>query len=202
MYLLNPELGRAWREDGGANSDDEEKALYSRNSIIPLRLKMSMSTPELRIRIHLIRIRIQHFRLNTDLDPIWIQGFNDQKMKKVQLKKLHFFGSKTTIYLSIKNVQVTEETFRSQKRPSKSNTSKHELKKNLLLWVIFALLDPDPLTLLNPDLIRKLIQSGNGSGSATLSTLLYLQPHSPPPPRPMGPMFFGFLSSSPLLPHT
>jgi hypothetical protein len=33
------------------------------------------------IRIHLIRIRIQHFRLITDpdLDPIRIQGFNDQK---------------------------------------------------------------------------------------------------------------------------
>ncbi len=31
----------------------------------------------LRIRIHLIRIRIQHFRMNTDLDP---QGFDDQKL--------------------------------------------------------------------------------------------------------------------------
>jgi hypothetical protein len=46
----------------------------------------------LRIRIHFIRIRIQHFRLNTnpdlDLDPIRIQGFNDQKLeKKLQLKK-------------------------------------------------------------------------------------------------------------------
>jgi hypothetical protein len=33
----------------------------------------------LRIRIHFIRIRIQHFRLNTYPDPIRIQGFNDQK---------------------------------------------------------------------------------------------------------------------------
>jgi hypothetical protein len=33
--------------------------------------------------------------------------------------------------------KITEEAFSSQKRPS--NTSKHEL-----LWVIFALLDPDP----------------------------------------------------------
>ncbi len=42
-----------------------------------------------------------------------------------------------------KNVQVTEEAFSSQKRPS--NTSKHELLKIfLLLWVIFALMDPDP----------------------------------------------------------
>ncbi len=39
-----------------------------------------------RIRIHLIRIRIQRLRLETnpdpDLDPIRIQGFNDQKLKK------------------------------------------------------------------------------------------------------------------------
>ncbi len=36
----------------------------------------------LRIRIHFIRIRIQHFRLitNPDPDPIRIQGFNDQKL--------------------------------------------------------------------------------------------------------------------------
>jgi hypothetical protein len=37
----------------------------------------------LRIRIHFIRIRIQHFRLNTDPDPIRIQAFNDQKFKKI-----------------------------------------------------------------------------------------------------------------------
>ena len=38
----------------------------------------------LRIRIHFIRIRIQHIRLNTNLDPdpIRIQGFNDQKLKR------------------------------------------------------------------------------------------------------------------------
>ncbi len=43
----------------------------------------------LRIRIHFIRIRIQlqHFRLNTDPDPIRIQGFNDQKLKKKLLLK-------------------------------------------------------------------------------------------------------------------
>ncbi len=40
--------------------------------------------PGLRIRIHFIRIRIQHFRLNSDPDPdpIRIQGFNDQKLEK------------------------------------------------------------------------------------------------------------------------
>jgi hypothetical protein len=73
--------------------------------------------------------------------------------------------SKITIYLSlasVKNVQVTEEAFSSQKRPS--NTSKHELLKNfLLLWVIFSLLDPD-LDSGSTDPI----ESGSESGSATL----------------------------------
>ncbi len=43
----------------------------------------------LRIRIHFIRIRIQLFRLNTnpDPDPIRIQGFNDQKLKKITAEK-------------------------------------------------------------------------------------------------------------------
>jgi hypothetical protein len=48
----------------------------------------------LRIRIHFIRIRIQHFRLNTnpDPEPIRIQGFNDQKLKKSTAeKKIKFF---------------------------------------------------------------------------------------------------------------
>jgi hypothetical protein len=58
----------------------------------------------LRIRIHLIRIR--HFRLNTDPDPIRIQGFYDQKSKEnFSCKKIKiFFGiknRKTTIYISL-----------------------------------------------------------------------------------------------------
>ncbi len=38
-----------------------------------------------RIRLHLIRIRNQHFRLNTVpfQDPIRIHGFDDQKLKKI-----------------------------------------------------------------------------------------------------------------------
>ncbi len=48
----------------------------------------------LRIHIHFIRIRIQHFRLNTDPDPD-LQGFNDQKLKKkLQLKKNLIFWIK------------------------------------------------------------------------------------------------------------
>jgi hypothetical protein len=56
-----------------------------------------------------------------------------------------FFFIKTAFYLSLGLHKVPpsyKEAFSSQKRPS--NTSKHELRKNLFLWVIFALLDPDP----------------------------------------------------------
>ncbi len=46
----------------------------------------------LRIRIHLIQIRIQYFSLNTGTDPdpiqIRIQGFNDQKLKKITAEKI------------------------------------------------------------------------------------------------------------------
>jgi hypothetical protein len=56
---------------------------------------LRMKKAGLRISNRFIRIRIQHFRLNTDPDPIRIQGFNDQKLKqKLQLKKFNFFGSK------------------------------------------------------------------------------------------------------------
>jgi hypothetical protein len=48
-----------------------------------------MLTPGFRIRtgIHLIRVRkrieIRHFKLNTDPDPIRIQGIDDQKLNKI-----------------------------------------------------------------------------------------------------------------------
>ncbi len=53
----------------------------------------------LRILIHLIRIRIQHFSLNTDPAP----GFWWPKLfyKFTTEKKAHFWGSRTTIYLSL-----------------------------------------------------------------------------------------------------
>ncbi len=50
------------------------------------------------IRIHFFRIRIQNLRMNinTDPDPIWIQGFHDQKLKKIRAEKffLFFFDQK------------------------------------------------------------------------------------------------------------
>ncbi len=71
---------------------------------------------------------------------IRIQGFNDQKFKKNYSWKFFyiFFLSKTAIYLSlglhkVQYVQVIEEAFSSQKRPS--NTSKHELLQFLSPFV-------------------------------------------------------------------
>jgi hypothetical protein len=74
-------------------------------------------TPGFRIRIHLIRIRIQHLRLNIDPDPIRIQGFYDQNKNLKTFtaeKKLYFCCINSYQKLqftypkaSIKDVQVT-----------------------------------------------------------------------------------------------
>ncbi len=49
----------------------------------------------LRIRIHFIRIQLSRLNTDPDPDPIWIQGFNDQKLKKKKLQlKIFFFGIK------------------------------------------------------------------------------------------------------------
>jgi hypothetical protein len=59
------------------------------------------------------RIRIQNFGLNTDPDPIRIQGFDDQYWKKFTAKK-KFIGSKTTIYLYL----GLQKDVKLQKKPS------------------------------------------------------------------------------------
>ncbi len=92
-----------------------------------------------RIRIHLIRIRIQHFLLNTDPDPIRIQGFDDQKLQKITAeKKIIFFGSITTIYLGL---HKGRSSYRRSLQLSKENI------QHLKTWNFvghFCLLDPDP----------------------------------------------------------
>jgi hypothetical protein len=63
----------------------------------------------------LIQIRIQHLRLNTDPDPIRIQGFDYQELEKIySWKKIIFFASKTTIYLSL-GLQKGRSSYRSLK---------------------------------------------------------------------------------------
>ncbi len=57
--------------------------------------------------------------------------------------KKSFFGQKLKFAYPGKGAQTTGEAFSPQKRTS--NTSKYEIFKFfLLLWVNFALLDPDP----------------------------------------------------------
>ncbi len=73
---------------------------------------VSSSGPMFRIRIHLIRIRIQHFRLNTDSDPIRILGFDDQKVFKKWQHKKNFLDQNlqfTYPKASINDVQATLE---------------------------------------------------------------------------------------------
>jgi hypothetical protein len=118
----------------------------------------------LRIRIHFIRNRIQHFRPNTDpdLDPIRIQGFNDQKL---QLKKMKFLLHQK---LQFTIPKPPKRTYKLQKKPSalkRENPSLQNMKFFnffLLLWVIFALPNLDP----NSESAETRIQLG--SGSATL----------------------------------
>jgi hypothetical protein len=104
--------------------------------------------PVSRIRIHFIRIRIQHLRRNNDPDLIRIQGFADQKLEKICSWNFFFFFDQKLLFTypktSIKDVRATKETLSTQKRIS--STSKPEfLNFFLFLWVIFALLqNPDP----------------------------------------------------------
>ncbi len=105
----------------------------------------------LRIRIHFLRIRIQHLRMTTNPDPapFRIQGFHDRKLKKNYSRNLFFifFGSKTAIYLSLglhkvcpsyrRSLQLSKEAIQHFKTWTFTTFF-------LLLWVIFVLLDPDP----------------------------------------------------------
>jgi hypothetical protein len=85
----------------------------------------------LRIRIHLIRIRIriQHFRLNTDPDLIRIQGFDDQKLKKII--------AETTIYLSLGH---PERASKLQKKPASALKREHTALQNMKFLNFFLFL--------------------------------------------------------------
>ncbi len=87
---------------------------------------------------------------------IRIQGFNDQKLRKKITADIffYFFMIKTAIYLSLglhkvfpsyrRSLQLSKEAIQHFKTWTFTNFC-------LLLWVIFALLDPDPQTRLNLD---------------------------------------------------
>ena len=131
--------------------------------------------------------------------PIRIQGFNDQTLKKNYSWKFFFilFFSKTAIYLSLglhkvcpsyrRSLQFSKEAIQSHMCGSGYNPDpdpKHLVSTvaGLLLWVIFALLDPDPdpQTRLNTDPIRIRIHNP-GLDVATLclnsNTALKIQIH-------------------------
>ncbi len=123
----------------------------------------------LRIRIHFVRIRIQHLRMNTNPDPdlIRIQGFNDQKIeeKKLQLKIFFyfFFKSKTAIYLSLdlhkvcpsyrRSLQLSKEAIQHFKTWTFTTFFLH-CGSFLPSWIRIQILNPDPQTRLSPDPIR------------------------------------------------
>ncbi len=107
--------------------------------------------------------------LNTDPDPDPIQIRSQSGSRALMTKnwrkkyswkkKLIFFWSKTTIYLSL-CLHKERPSYRRSLQLSKEAIQQFKTwtvkKKFPLLWVIFALLDPDPdpLTRLDPDPIR------------------------------------------------
>ncbi len=94
-----------------------------------------------RIRIHLIRIRIRHFRLNNNPEPrLWWPKI----LKKFQMEKKILFWIKN-YNLPIPRPPKKLPSYRRSLQPSKENIQ-HFKTWNfnnffLLLWVIFALLD-------------------------------------------------------------
>jgi hypothetical protein len=106
------------------------------------------------VGIHLIRIRIQHFRLTTnpDSDPIRVQEFEDQKFKKLTTEK-KFWDQKLQFgypLAYIKNVQVTEEPSALKKNIQHFKTFFLRLWVILPSWIRIWIpnrdLDTDPLT--------------------------------------------------------
>jgi hypothetical protein len=80
-----------------------------------------------------IRLRLQHFRLNTGTDPD--SGFDEEKLEKIHSleKNLIFFWSKTAIYLSL-GLHKGRLRKRRSLHPSKENIqqfkeSKHKISE-------------------------------------------------------------------------
>ncbi len=113
---------------------------------------------------------------NPDPDPIRIRiqsgsrALMTKNWKKITAEKffLIFFWSKTAIYLSLGLHKVCP-SYRRSLQLSKEAIQHFKTwtftKNFLLLWVIFALLDPDPdpQTRLNPDPIRIRIRNPAGN---------------------------------------
>ncbi len=114
------------------------------------------------IRSHVIRILIQHFRLNTDPDP----GFWWQKSEQnLQLKKTVFW-SKTTIYLSLGLHK--ERPNNKSLQLSKENIQHFKTWNFLIFFYFCGSFLPSWIRIHWPDWIR--IQSGSGSAAVRIHT--------------------------------
>ncbi len=110
-----------------------------------------------RIWIQWFRIRIQHFRLNTDPDPA--PGFWRPKTEKFNSgKKWYFLIKNCNLVLIPKDLQLLEKPSSTLKREHPAKNMKF-LNFFLYLWVISALLRVHVLDW---------IQTPSGSGSETL----------------------------------
>jgi hypothetical protein len=95
----------------------------------------------------------------TDPDPIWIQGFDDQKVKKKNTAEISFsfFDQNYTLIIP-RPPHKGRPSYRRSLPPSKEYIQYLKfINLFSFFWgVIFALLDPntDPGTQLNPDPIR------------------------------------------------
>ncbi len=76
------------------------------------------------------RIRIQYFRVNTDQDPIWIQGFDDQKLKKYY--SWNFFY----IFL-FQKLHNGRPNYRRSLQPAKENIQ-HFKTRNFVTFFFFC----------------------------------------------------------------
>ncbi len=98
-----------------------------------------------RIRIHLFRLQIQHFRLKTGPDPVPYPDLGKMCSWKFFTKNCNLL-----ILASTKDVQATGEIFIPQKRTSRLALQNMKfLNFFLFLWVIFALHWPDWIRIRN-----------------------------------------------------
>ncbi len=102
--------------------------------------------------------------------PIRIQGFDDQKLKKLQLKKIYIFVIKNCNLLGLRPVVRATGEYRSESGPRvlmTKNWKSYSWKKFifltffyfcgsfLLFWIRIRILNPDPPAWLNLDLVPK-----------------------------------------------
>ncbi len=77
-----------------------------------------------------------------DPDPIRIQGFDDQKLKRIYSRKKKKFGSKTAIYLSL-GLHKGSPSYRCLQLQPPALQNMKFLDFFLLLWINFAFLDSE-----------------------------------------------------------